>query len=31
MAEKKRGRPRKVPTVIDDVKPKKKPKLPKEI
>lgn len=29
--KKKRGRPRKIPTVIDDVKPKKKPKIPKEI
>jgi len=29
--KRKRGRPRKIPTVIDDVKPKKKPKVPKEI
>lgn len=29
--KKKRGRTRKVPTVIDDVKPKKKPKIPKEL
>ena len=29
--KRKRGRPKKIPTVIDDVKPKKKPKIPKEI
>ena len=29
--KRKRGRPKKIPTVIDDVKPKKKPKVPKEI
>lgn len=29
--KRKRGRPKKIPTIIDDVKPKKKPKIPKEI
>lgn len=29
--KRRRGRPKKIPTVIDDVKPKKKPKIPKEI
>lgn len=29
--KRKRGRPKKIPTVIDDVKPKKKSKIPKEI
>lgn len=29
--KRKRGRPKKIPTVINDVKPKKKPKIPKEI
>ncbi len=29
--KRKRGRPKKIPTVIDDVNPKKKPKIPKEI
>lgn len=29
--KRKRGRPKKIPTVIDDVKSKKKPKIPKEI
>lgn len=29
--KRKRGRPKKIPTVIDDIKPKKKPKIPKEI
>lgn len=29
--KRKRGRSKKIPTVIDDVKPKKKPKIPKEI
>lgn len=29
--KRRRGRPKKIPTIIDDVKPKKKPKIPKEI